>query len=189
MRRCVGILLALLACGSAPCAAADQYKVDASHSSVVFRVKHMGISYCYGRFNKMSGLFNLNEQDPAASEIDVSVDAGSVDTANAERDKHLRNADFFDVEKFPTIRFQSTKVSRNGAGPFVAAGNLTLHGVTREVAVDIDATGSGKGMLGEVRSGLEAVFVIRRSEFGMDRMVGPVGDEVRLMVSLEGIRQ
>jgi polyisoprenoid-binding protein YceI len=185
----LAILVSLVFCGVPLPLLAEQYKVDASHSSVVFRVKHMGVSYCYGRFNKMSGVFNLDAENPAKSEIDVTVDAGSVDTANAERDKHLRNADFFDVEKFPSIRFQSTSVRSEDAGPFVASGNLTLHGVTRPVTVDIDATGSGKGMLGEVRSGLEAVFVIRRSEFGMDRMVGPVGDEVRLMVSLEGIRQ
>jgi len=184
------MLAAVLVSAAASSAiAAEQYKVDAIHSSIVFRIKHMGVSYCYGRFNKVSGVFNLDAQNPAASEIDVTVEAGSVDTASEQRDQHLRSADFFDAPKFPTIRFQATKISRQGAGPFSVAGNLTLHGVTRPTTVEIEATGSGKGMLGEVRSGMETVFTIRRSEFGMDKMVGPVGDDVRMMVSLEGIRQ
>ena len=172
-----------------PACAADQYKVDRSHSSVIFRIKHMGVSYCYGRFNQVSGVFNLDEQNPAASAIDVTVAAESVDTANEQRDAHLRNADFFDVAKYPTIRFQATKVSRAGTGPFTVEGNLSLHGVTRPTTVTIEATGVGKGQFGETRSGIEGIFTIRRSEFGMDKMVDAIGDDVRLMVSLEGIRQ
>ncbi|HEY4312369.1 MAG TPA: YceI family protein [Pirellulales bacterium] len=170
-------------------ACAQQYKVDPVHSSVVFRVKHLGVSYCYGRFDKTSGTFQLDEQNPSASAIDVVVESGSVDTSNTQRDTHLRNPDFFDAAKFPTIRFVSTKVSRQGTGPYVVAGDLTLHGVTKPVTLEIEATGSGKGMMGETRSGLETVFNINRTDFGMDKMVGPVADEVRLMVSVEGIRQ
>jgi polyisoprenoid-binding protein YceI len=191
MRRFVltAIFAMLAAAATCPVIAADQYKVDAIHSSIVFRIKHMGVSYCYGRFNKVSGVFNLDAQDPAASEIDVTVESGSIDTASEQRDQHLRSPDFFDAAKYPTIRFRATKTGRQGSGPFTVTGNLTLHGVTRPVTVEIEAVGSGKGMLGEVRSGMETLFTIRRSDFGMDKMVGPVGDDVRMMVSLEGIRQ
>jgi len=189
MRSIARTMLIIAAVSATPAFADEQYKVDAVHSSVVFRVKHMGVSYCYGRFNKVSGTFHLDELNPAESTLDVSVDVSSIDTANEKRDEHLRKADFFDAEKFPTIRFQGTKVSRNNAGTFKVDGNLTLHGVTRPVTVEIEATGSGKGTLGETRSGLEGIFSIRRSEFGMDQMIGPVADDVRLMVSLEGIRQ
>jgi polyisoprenoid-binding protein YceI len=174
---------------TAPAARAEQYKVDPVHSSVVFRIKHLGVSYCYGRFDKISGTFTLDEQNPAASTIDVVVESGSVDTGNAQRDTHLRNPDFFDAAKFPTIRFVSNKVTRQGSGPYSVAGDLTLHGVTKPVTLEIEATGSGKGMMGEVRSGLETIFSIKRTDFGMEKMVGPVADDVRLMVSVEGIRQ
>ncbi|HEY2839156.1 MAG TPA: YceI family protein [Pirellulales bacterium] len=172
-----------------PAQAADTFRADPVHSTVVFRVKHMNISYCYGRFNKTSGTFRLDEANPAESEVDIQVAASSIDTDNEARDKHLRNADFFDVERHKTIRFQSKKTTRKPGGPFVVEGELTLHGVTKPLTVEIDSTGIGKGMLGEIRSGIETVFTVRRSEFGMDKMIGPVGDEVRLMVSLEGIKE
>lgn len=185
----VACAVAVLAAAGSTARAADRYKVDATHSSVVFRIKHMGVSYCYGRFNRLAGTFSLDEADPGASAIDVTVEADSVDTANEQRDAHLKNADFFDVQKFPAIRFRSTKVGRNGTGKYLVDGELTLHGATRPVRVEIEPTGMGKGMFGEVRSGLETVFTIKRTDYGMDKMVGPVGDDVRLMVSLEGIRE
>ncbi len=190
MKRVAWMMLALISLAALPALAhADQYKVDPVHSSVVFRIKHLGVSYCYGRFDKASGTFSLDEQNPAASAIDVVVEAGSVDTANAQRDTHLRSADFFDATKYPTIRFVSTKVSRQGSGPYTVAGELTLHGVTKPITVEIEATGTGKGMMGETRSGLETVFTIKRTDFGMDKMVGPIADDVRLMIGIEGIRQ
>jgi polyisoprenoid-binding protein YceI len=142
---CSVAIIALLHVAAPLTHAADQYKVDAIHSSVVFRIKHMGVSYCYGRFNDVSGVFHLDEQNPLASEIDVTVATECVDTANAQRDAHLRNADFLDAPKPPTIRFQATKVGRTGAGQFAVEGNLTMHGVTRSIAVEIEPTGAGKG--------------------------------------------
>jgi polyisoprenoid-binding protein YceI len=167
----------------------DQYKVDAVHSSVLFRIKHMSISYCYGRFNEVSGIFRLDKQNPVASEIDITVATDSIDTANTQRDAHSRNADFFDAPKYPTIRFQATKVGRTCARPFAVEGNPMMHGVTRPITIAIESTGAGKGMFGKMRTGLEAVFTIRRSDFGMDKRAGAIGDDVRLMVSLEGFRQ
>lgn len=169
--------------------AADTFRTDPTHSTVVFRVKHMNISYCYGRFNKIAGTFRLDEANPAESMVDIEVTAGSIDTDNADRDKRLRSADFFDAERFKTIRFQSKKTTRKANGPFVVEGELTLHGVTRPITVEIESTGAGKGMVGELRAGLETVFNIRRTDFGMNKMVGPVADEVRLIVSLEGIKE
>jgi len=183
------LLFATSLCCAAPAMAADTFRTDPTHSTVVFRVKHLNISYCYGRFNKVAGTFRLDEANPTDSLVDIQVTASSIDTDNAERDKHLRNADFFDVERFKTIRFQSKKTTRKPKGPFVVEGELTLHGVTRPITVEIEPTGAGKGMLGEARAGLETVFNIRRTDFGMNKMVGPVADEVRLMVSLEGIKE
>jgi polyisoprenoid-binding protein YceI len=182
------LLVASLLCCAVESNAADTFRTDPTHSTVVFRVKHMKISYCYGRFNKVAGTFRLDEANPAESMVDIEVAATSIDTDNADRDKHLRNADFFDVERFKTIRFQSKKTTRKANGQFVVEGELTLHGVTTPITVEIEPTGTGKGMLGEVRAGLETVFNIRRTDFGMNKMVGPVADEVRLMVSLEGIK-
>jgi polyisoprenoid-binding protein YceI len=169
--------------------AADTFRTDPTHSTVVFRVKHMNISYCYGRFNKVAGTFRLDEASPADSMVDIQVVATSIDTDNADRDKHLRNSDFFDVERFKTIRFQSKKTTRKVDGTFVVEGELTLHGVTKPITVEIEPTGTGRGMVGEIRAGLETVFTIRRTDFGMNKMVGAVADDVRLMVSLEGIKE
>jgi polyisoprenoid-binding protein YceI len=183
------LLFASSLCGARVANAADTFRTDPTHSTVVFRVKHLNISYCYGRFNKVAGTFRLDEANPADSLVDIQVTASSIDTDNAERDRHLRNADFFDVERFKTSRFQSKKTTRKPNGPFIVEGELTLHGVTRPITVEIEPTGAGKGMLGETRAGLETVFNIRRTDFGMNKMVGPVADEVRLMVSLEGIKE
>lgn len=165
------------------------YDVDAVHSSVVFRIKHLNAAYFYGRFNEIAGTFVLDDADPARGSFDVQVKVASVDTANADRDKHLKSPDFFDAEQFPLITFKSRSVKKAGETTLEVAGDLTLHGVTRPLTVKIERTGSGTGMRGEFRGGWETVFEIKRSDFGMTKLIGPVGDEVRLIVSVEGVRQ
>ena len=124
----------------------------------------------------------------AIGTFNLAIDAGSLDTNAKDRDEHLRGPEFFDVKQFPSITFQSTSVEQDGASLNVT-GNLTMHGVTRQVTLPMKKLGEGNGPFGKYRSGFMSQFQIKRSDFGMTGMVGPVGDEVALSVSFEGIRQ
>jgi polyisoprenoid-binding protein YceI len=180
--------LALLAPTAGRAARGADFAVDKVHSTVLFRVKHMNTSYSYGRFNDVSGHFALDDKNPSQSAVDVAVKAETVDTGNAARDKHLRGPDFLNAVQFPEMRFKSTAVTASTAGPgtFDVAGDLTLHGVTRPLTVRVIRTGAGKDPRGKVIQGLYADFAVKRSDFGMKGMVGPVGDEILVTVSLEG---
>ena len=172
-----------------PAGGSETYQIDPIHSSNCFRIKHLNVAYFYGRFNEVAGTFVFNDADPAACSFDVQVNVDSVDTHNADRDKHLKSAELFDVEKHPQITFKSTSVKKMGEQTYDVTGDLTLHGVTKPLTVKIERTGAGPGMKGEYRSGCETNFEIKRSDFGMTAMIGPLGDDVRLTFSLEGIRQ
>ncbi len=163
------------------------YNVDPVHSSVIFRIKHMDVAYFYGRFNNLAGTVKWNDDDPAASELDMRIATASVDTANEGRNRHLRSDDFFSAEEHETIHFRTSSIEKRRE-KFVAQGELTLRGVTKPVTVDLEKTGSmthprsGKEVIG-----LHAEFTIKRSDFGMDYGVesGALGDEVKLMIGLE----
>lgn len=179
--------------------AADTFSVDAVHSTVLFRVKHMQTSYAYGRFNDIAGTFTTedNGSPKDLASLEVTVKAASIDTGNAKRDQHLRGVDFFNAAEFPEIKFKTKKAEARvaamlppgGIGVFDVTGDLTLHGVTKEVTFLLTGTGSGKDMAGKAIVGLEGSFAIKRSEFGMKTMVGPVADDVYLTVSIEGVRR
>lgn len=170
--------------------AQDTYKVDPVHSSVLFKNHHMNAGYVWGRFNQIAGSFTLapNAED---SKFDITIDVNSVDTANENRDKHLKNPDFFDAAQFPTITFKSTKVSPGKEADTVeVVGDLTLHGVTKPITVIVKKTGVGQNPMNKKQvAGVEAVFTIKRTDYGMTKMVGPSGDEVTLHVNLEGEKQ
>jgi len=166
----------------APAAASvalDGAPVDPVHSSVVFRVKHKDVANFYGVFKSVSGTFNLDQTDLAKSTIDVSVDAASVDTRNGGRDNHAKSADFLSVKEFPAITFKSTSVKKTGDKTMDVTGDLTFRGVTKPVTAKVTQTdGAGKG--------LEAMFTIKRSEFGNTSEAGKgLSDAVDLIVSLE----
>jgi polyisoprenoid-binding protein YceI len=164
--------------------AADTYKVDAAHSAIVFRVKHMNTSNSWGRFNDVSGTFGIDGSMPTA--FDFTVKAASIDTANEKRDTHLKSPDFLNVRQFPTITFKSKDVKKNGE-LYEVTGDLTLHGVTKPVMAKVEVTGTGKGPTGGAIAGFEATLDIKRSEFGMTFGVpNMVGDDVRIIVSAEG---
>ena len=169
--------------------AADTYKLDSVHSTFMFKVKHLGASYSYGRFNESSGTFTLDAENPANNRIEVEVKTDSIDTANDARDKHLRSPDFFNTAEFPTMTFTSTSFKKVDDTHFEVTGDFTLHGITKSVTTSAELVGIGKGRNGEVRAGLEAIFTIDRTEFGMDSMPGPVGTDVELTVSVEGVRE
>ncbi len=178
-----------LALAPASLLAAETYKVDSAHTFIVFKVLHLNVGYAYGRFNKPVGKVVWDENNPASSTIEMQVNAKDVDTDVAKRDDDLRSANFFNVEKYPTISFKSTSFKKVGPDTFEISGNLTLLGQTRSVTVTALQTGAGKDPWGNYRRGFETSFKINRSEWGMDFMLQGVGDEVMLIVSMEGVRQ
>ncbi len=168
-------------------AAADTYTVDGTHTSVMFRIKHLNVSWFYGRFNEVSGSFVIDD-DPSACSFEITVHAASADTNNEMRDRHIKGPDFFNVGEFPEMSFKSSSVQASDEG-YAVTGQLSLHGVSREITVQASHSGSGKDPWGGFRTGFETVFSISRSDFGMDFMLDGLSDEVRLTISLEGVRE
>jgi polyisoprenoid-binding protein YceI len=141
--------------------------LDTAHSGIHFSVRHMVFSKVRGRFSKYSGTLELDDADLARSRVEVSIDAASIDTDNAQRDAHLRSPDFFDVEKFPALRFRSTRVERLSDESYRVVGELTIRDVTREVALAAEYGGRGKDPWGNDRVGFLARTAIDRKEFGL----------------------
>ncbi|MEO6437011.1 MAG: YceI family protein [Tepidisphaeraceae bacterium] len=167
--------------------AADNYKIDPEHSFVHFRVNHMGVSNTYGRFNDPTGTVTIDPADMSKSSINLEVKADNVDTDNDKRDAHLKNADFFDARQFPTITFKSTAIKGEG-DKLEVTGDLTLHGVTKSITVPLTKIGEKEtGQMGH-RAGWEAMLDLKRSDYGMSNMVGPVGDDIHLVVALEAVK-
>lgn len=175
-----------LSLGHANPAAAQAYKVDAVHSTTIFRIKHMNTSYLYGRFNDIAGQFALDDKDPKKSHLDIVVKTESIDTANANRDKHLKGPDFFNAVQYPTIAFKSKSVAKAGADTYQVQGDLTLHGVTNPLTLTVTRIGAGKDMKGKPVAGFETEFAIKRSAFKMNKMLEGIGDDVKIVVSVEG---
>jgi polyisoprenoid-binding protein YceI len=167
--------------------AADNYKIDQEHATVIFMVKHFDIGNAYGRFNKPTGTVVLDKEDPSKSSFTFEVKTDNVDTANAKRDAHLKSPDFFDAKQFPTITFKSSAVKASGDN-FEVTGDLTLHGITKSITVPVTKTGEGDTKMMGVRSGWEAKTTLKRTDFGMNKMVGPVGDDVQLTISFEAVK-
>jgi polyisoprenoid-binding protein YceI len=183
-------LAVTLAAQSRP-AVADDYKIDDSHTSVIFGISHMGLSYTYGRFNKVSGTYTLDAADPTKSAFKMVIDANSVDTNNQGRDNHLRGPDFFNAGEFPLITFESTKVVARQDGEKTildVTGNMTMHGVTKEITLALVKLGE-KAMGDDYRSGFLCDAKLMRSEFGMSGGIPNLGDEVAITISFEGVRQ
>lgn len=167
---------------AAPAKAGAAYSVDAVHSSVLFRIKHMDTSFFYGRFNDVSGDFSMSGDSMSAN---ITVKADSVDTGNKKRDEHVMGNDFFSAKEFPSITFKADKLAKSGEA-FTGTGQLTFRGVTKPVQVTITPTGTGTNRGGKPIAGFEAKASFKRSDFGNSYMVGPLSDEVGLIVSLQG---
>ncbi len=176
-----------LAAGSA--LAAETYEIDGAHSQVIFKVKHLGVSYQYGRFNDVSGQVVYDEKNPAKSSVEISIKAASVDTANEKRDTHLKGPDFFNAQQFPLLTFKGKTVKKTQENAFEVTGELTVKGVTKPQTLTFTRTGAGPDPWGKYRSGGEAAFSIRRSDFGMNYMPDALGDEVQLLLTFEGVRK
>jgi polyisoprenoid-binding protein YceI len=181
------LLLGALAAAPAVARAADTYDIDPVHSFAIFRVKHLGVSFAYGRFTDVGGAVTVDPQAPEKTALAVEVRVASVTTDNAKRDEHLRGPDFFNVKEFPVASFTSASVRKTGEDAYEATGAFTLHGVTKTITVPFTYTGTGQDPMGGTRIGGEAVFTIKRSDYGVSALPGGIADEVRLVVSLEGI--
>ncbi len=170
--------------------ATETYKVDPVHTTAIFRIKHLGVTYFYGRFNETTGSFTLNTENPSEMSFDVQIKTQSVDTNAAGRNNHLKSPDFFNAKQFPTIAFKSKSVQSSGEKTYTVSGDMTLHGVTKPITVEMEFVGQGdKGSRFGYRAGFDVRFTIKRSAFGMNYMQGMLGDKVMIMVGLEGVRQ
>jgi polyisoprenoid-binding protein YceI len=165
--------------------AADAYQVDPAHSCVFFRVQHLGVGNTYGRFDDVAGSVVFDEQNPANSSLSIQVKSDSVDTNNAKRDQHLKGPDFFNAKEFPVISFQSKQVRLVKDRTYEVTGELSLHGITRTITVQVQRIGSAKDQWGNYRTGVETSFAIKRSDFDMKFMPGGIGDDVWLLIGIE----
>ena len=202
------VLVAASLLAARPAPAADvlagarsgSYAIDASHSTVLFRIKHMGVANFYGRFNELDGSMTLDADDPTLSRISLEVAAESVDTNSADRDGHVRSPDFFAAEEHPVIAFETTgaRIVEDG---LVLEGTLDFRGQTKDVEASVTFTGAGPSVFGDFRTGFEATLSISRSEFGStaygsevqppgaDRPIVPLSDRVDLVIAVEAILQ
>jgi polyisoprenoid-binding protein YceI len=167
---------------------ADTYKVDPVHSSVVFGIKHNGVTNFYGAFKEISGTVTFDAADASKNSVELTVPVESIDTRSEKRDQHLKSPDFFNAKQFPAITFKSNKIESSGDS-YKISGDLTIHGVTKPITVDFKRGADGKGGQGKTVGGGEARFTIKRSDFDMKFMMGPVDDDVNLILSLEGAKQ
>ena len=184
-------LLVIAALLAASPALADAYKLDGSHSASTFAVKHMLISTVRGEFTKTEGAVTIDPADVTKSSVEATIDATTVSTRDEKRDGHLKSPDFFDVAKFPKITFKSTKVEKAGEGKLKVTGDLTLHGVTKAVVLDVTGPSAEvKDPYGALRRGLSATTTINRKDFGVS--YGPdavVSDAVAITIDAELLKQ
>lgn len=143
------------------------WNIDPTHSGIHFTVRHMVISKVRGSFRQFSGTVSLDEQNPAASSVSARIETASIDTGVDQRDGHLRSPDFFDVEKFPAITFQSTKVEKSSGNGVRVTGKLTIRDVTREIVLEAEQLGVGKDPWGNIKAAFEAKTSIDRRDFGL----------------------
>jgi polyisoprenoid-binding protein YceI len=171
------------------------WNIDAVHSGAEFKVRHMMITNVKGQFTALKGVLTLDEDDVTKSRIAATIDAASINTRDAQRGAHLKSADFFDVEKFPELKFSSTRVTRTGEAELAVEGNLTIHGVTRDVVFAVEGPSlAGKDPWGNTRIGLSAATKINRKDFGLTWNAALetggflVGDEVTITLDVQAVK-
>jgi len=173
---------------------ATPYTVEAVHSNVVFKIRHVGASNFYGRFNEFSGTVGFDEDAGELVSVSFTIPMGSVDSNNARRDGHIKSGDFFNVGQYPTATFESTGYAATGEGTGTLTGKLTFHGKTREISADVVDIGTGD-QGGTAKMGFEARFAFQRTDYGITTYVaddggedGPLGNTVQIIVSVEAAR-
>lgn len=170
---------------------AATYVIDTqgAHASIHFKIKHLGYSWLLGRFNTFSGQFEYDPAAAAKSSIEVRIDTASIDSNHAERDKHLRSADFLDTGKFPEASFRSTGFKPTGVGQGELTGDFTLKGVTRSITFPVQLIGEGSDPWGGYRAGFEGSTSLKLADYGITYDLGPAATEVQIDLHIEGIRQ
>ena len=170
---------------------AEDYVIDikGAHAFIQFKIKHLGYSWLYGRFNKFDGEFSYDDKNPSKAKVTVNIDTASIDSNHAKRDKHLRGKDFLNVGKFPEAKFVSTSFKETGKGTGILKGNFTLHGVTKKISIDVKHIGHGKDPWGGYRRGFEGKTSFALKDYNINYNLGPASKEVELSLSIEGIRK
>lgn len=186
------LTLSSLGLASVPALAAD-YVIDTegAHAAINFKIQHLGYSWLTGRFNDFEGSFSYDPEDVEASKIEVTIDTSSIDSNHAERDKHLRSDDFLNTKKFGEAKFVSTSIENveDGGESFDVVGDLTLHGVTKEITIEVEKIGEGEDPWGGYRVGFKGEVELTREDFGMDYDLGPDSKVVYLDLHVEGVKQ
>lgn len=168
----------------------ETWQIDPNHSSAQFAVRHMAISTVRGAFTKVSGTVQYDSADVSKSSVDVSIDAASVDTRVDRRDNDLRSPNFFDVAKYPTLTFKSKHVESGGQGKLKITGDLTIHGTTKEVVLDVDGpTEPMKDPRGNMHMGASGTTKVNRKDFGVSGASGMVGDDIAITIDVEMVKQ
>nr|WP_246014637.1 YceI family protein [Geomonas oryzae] len=195
MKRVAGFFTAAFLIMAPVFAMASTWNIDPEHTNVGFKVRHLMVSNVKGGFGKVSGVVNVDDRDITKSSTTVTIDTTSIDTGVAKRDAHLKSPDFLDVAKYPTMTFVSTGVMKGSGGAFKLAGNLTLHGVTRPVVLQVEGlSGEIKDPMGNVRRGASATTTINRKDYGLvwNKMLEAggvaVGDEVTINIEVEMVK-
>jgi len=182
----------LLALGISTAAHAEQYDIDTKgqHAFIQFQIRHLSFGWVIGQFRSFNGNFVVDDAHPERNSAKVNIDVASIDTNHAERDKHLRSADFFDVEHYPTATFVSTSYKSTGKDTGILNGVLTLHGVSKNVALDVHQLGVGSDPWGGYRRGFEARTTLHLSDYNLKKggMLGPLAENVELFITLDGLR-
>jgi polyisoprenoid-binding protein YceI len=174
--------------------AMEKWDFDLVHSSINFWVRHVMVSKVHGRFTKWSGSIEFDEASPASSHVEVTIDASSIDTKEDQRDTHLRSADFLDVEKYPAITFRSTRVEPSGDNRYRLTGDLTIHGTTKPVVLDVEYAGRAKDPWGGERAGFSAKTSLNRKDYGLTWNLAleaggfVVGEKLEINLEVEAVK-
>ncbi|WP_372591609.1 YceI family protein [Guyparkeria sp.] len=171
-------------------AQAAEYVIDTEgqHAFIEWRINHLGFSWLYGRFNDFEGGFEYEDGAIEDASVDVTIDMASLDSNHAERDKHLRGDDFFDVKEYPEATFKSTGIESTDDG-FVITGDLTMRGVTKEIEIEAEKIGEGDDPWGGYRAGFHGTTTLTLKDFGIDYDLGPAATTAEVTLSVEGVRQ
>jgi len=196
MKHFIKLIAVIVALAIPAFASASTWSIDPDHSSVGFKVRHLMVSNVKGSFDRHSGTVDIDDKDITKSRVEVTIDTASINTNVQKRDEHLRSADFFDVAKYPTITFASKKVAKAGGDKLRITGDLTLHGVTRQVVLDVEPLSKeSKDPWGNIRRGTTASTKVNRKDFGLtwnkELETGGVlvGDEITITLEIEAIKK
>ena len=189
MRNTVLSLAAAVLLAGASAGQVQTWNIDPNHTAAQFSVRHLGISTVRGAFTKVSGVVQYDPSNPTKTTIEATIDAASVDTRVEMRDNDLRSPNFFDVAKYPTLTFKSKNVEATGAGKLKVTGDLTIHGVTKEVVLEVEGPSApASDQRGNIHMGASASTKINRKDFGVNGGAGMVGDDVPITIDLELVR-